>query len=66
MIGILCLSILSSVVMTLLLKFVGNKPRGKEISSRSSVSGGEGVIMDGAARRELKERGFGRMWWSKR
>jgi MFS family permease len=63
MVGILCSSILSAVVMTLLLRFVGNGPRAKQISSGSSTSEGEGVIVDGAARRELQERGLGRLWW---
>ncbi|KAL8833144.1 MAG: hypothetical protein Q9170_004476 [Blastenia crenularia] len=66
MVGILCLSILSAAVMTLLLRYVGNRPNGKQVSSGSSTSEGEGVIMDGAARRELQERGFGRLWWSRR
>lgn len=65
MVGILCLSIVSSLVMTLLLRFAGNGPRAKQISSRSSIDG-EGVIVDGAARRELQERGFGRLWWKRR
>lgn len=63
MVGILCSSILSAVVMTLLLRFVGNGRRAKQISSGSSTSEGEGVIVDGAARRELQERGLGRLWW---
>lgn len=63
MIGILCLSILSAVVMTVLLKVVGNGPKTKQISSGSSTSGAEGVIMDGAARREVQERGLGRLWF---
>lgn len=62
MIGILCLSILSSFVMTLLLKFVGNKPNGKVVSSGSSTTE---EFQDGAAKREQKQRGFGKMWWSK-
>ena len=66
MVGILCLSILSAVTMMLLLRFVGNGPRAKQVSSGSSTSEGEGVIVDGAARRELQERGFGRLWWSRR
>ncbi|CAD6585391.1 MAG: hypothetical protein ASARMPREDX12_001989 [Alectoria sarmentosa] len=65
MVGILCLSILSAFVMTLLLKWVGNGSRAKQVSSGSSASESEGV-MDGAAKRELQERGFGRMWWSRR
>ncbi|KAL8704438.1 MAG: hypothetical protein Q9201_002396 [Fulgogasparrea decipioides] len=66
MVGILCLSILSAVAMTLLLRYVGNRPTGKQVSSGSSTSEDEGVIVDGAARRELQERGFGRLWWSRR
>ena len=68
MVGILCLSILSSVVMTLLLKFVGNGRKSKQLSSGSSTSDADAdfTIIDGAARRELKERGFGRLWWSTR
>jgi len=62
MIGILCLSILSSVVMTILLKLVGNKPSNKITSSGSSASE---EFQDGAARRENQQRGFGKMWWSK-
>ena len=62
MVGILCLSILSSIVMTVLLKLFGKGPNGKQISSRSSVSESEGVIVDGAARREIQERGLGRLW----
>ena len=65
MVGILCLSILSAVAMTVLLKVVGNGPKAKQISSGSSTSEGEGVIIDGAARREVHERGLGRMWWRK-
>lgn len=61
MIGILCLSILSSFVMTVLLKVVGNNPSHKIASSGSSVND----FQDGAARREEKQRGFGKMWWSR-
>ncbi len=63
MVGILCLSILSSVVMTVLLKVCGDGPGGKKISSASSTSENEAVVVDGAARRELRERGLGRLWW---
>ncbi|KAL8992574.1 MAG: hypothetical protein Q9169_006996 [Polycauliona sp. 2 TL-2023] len=66
MVGILCLSILSAATMTLLLKYVGNGPTAKQASSGSSTSEGEGVVVDGAARRELQERGLGRLWWSRR
>ena len=61
MVGILCLSILSSVVITVLLRTVGNSPRAKQLSSRSSTVEGKGVITDGAARRELQQRGFRRI-----
>ncbi|KAL9008839.1 MAG: hypothetical protein Q9173_006080 [Seirophora scorigena] len=50
MVGILCLSIVSAAVMTLLLRHVGNGPHAKLISSGSSTSEGEGVVVDGAAR----------------
>lgn len=65
MIGILCLSILSSIVMTVLLKVVGNKPNNTILSSGSSASEVANQFQDGAAKRELWQRGFGRMWWSK-
>lgn len=64
MIGILCLSISSSIIMTVLLKIVGNSPSDTATSSGSSASEPDG-FQDGAARRELQQRGFGRMWWSK-
>ena len=63
MVGILALSILSSAVLTVLLRVVGKRRKAKQISSGSSTSEGEGVIVDGAARRELQERGLGRLWW---
>lgn len=66
MVGILCLSILSSIVMTLLLRMVGQQPGAKHLSSRSSLNEGEAAMVDGAARRELQERGFGRLWWRRR
>jgi MFS family permease len=59
MVGILCLSILSSIVMTVLLKVMGNKPSGKITNDDSSED-----YQDGAARREGAQRGFGKMWWS--
>jgi MFS family permease len=62
MIGILCLSIVSSIVMTVLLRVVGNKPSAKILSSGSSVTG---EFQDGAARREERQRGFGRVGWRK-
>lgn len=66
MIGILCISILSSAIMFIALKIVGNKPSHKIASSGSSTIDGSDGFQDGAARRELQQRGFGRMWWSKR
>lgn len=61
MIGILCGSILSAATMVVLLRIFGNS-RAKQISSASSTSEGEAVYVDGAARRELQQRGFGRMF----
>lgn len=66
MVGILCLSILSAATMTVLLRHFGNGPNAKQISSGSSTSEGEVGMVDGAAKRELQERGFGRLWWSRR
>lgn len=57
MVGILCISILSSLVMTILLKIVGNKPAGKVLDD--DIPDTEG----GASRRELQQRGFGKRWW---
>lgn len=66
MVGILCISILSSILMTVLLKFFGNKPSHKIISSGSSAVDSVDDFQDGAARRELEQRGFGRMWWNRK
>lgn len=67
MVGILCLSILSSVVNTVLLRMTGGL-KGKRVSGGSSISGEgrEDQFVDGAARRELQQRGFGRMWFNRR
>lgn len=65
MIGILVLSILSSIVMTVLLKVVGNKPSKKVLSGESSGDDDSNHFQDGAARREQQQRGFSRMWWRK-
>jgi MFS family permease len=65
MIGILGLSILSSIVMTILLRIFGNQPSSKILSSGSSATEGANEFQDGAARRELQQRGFGGMWWRK-
>ncbi|OTA70472.1 MFS general substrate transporter [Hypoxylon sp. EC38] len=63
MIGILCMSILSSIVMFVALMIFGNKP-----SHRISGSANDGSddFEDGAARRELKQRGFSRPWWNRK
>ncbi|KAK3377807.1 major facilitator superfamily domain-containing protein [Podospora didyma] len=66
MIGILCVSIASSFLMTVLLRIFGNKPTRKATSSNSSVVDSLGEYQDGAARREHQQRGFKRMWWSKK
>ena len=57
MIGILALSIASSLLMTVLLRVVGNE-RGRRSLDGSSSTGGDDLL-DGAARRERQERGFG-------
>jgi MFS family permease len=61
MIGILCGSIMSAASMVVLLKVFGNN-KAKQISSASSTTEGEGVYEDGAARREVQQRGLGRMF----
>lgn len=62
MIGILCLSILSSAVMVIALRIAGNPPSSKTRSGGSSPVEGLDRCQDGAARRELEQRGFGRTW----
>ncbi|VBB75350.1 Putative vitamin H transporter [Podospora comata] len=59
MIGILCMSIASSFVMIALLKVFGNEPSNKIVGSDGNDSGEE--ILDGAARREVHQRGFSRL-----
>ena len=54
MIGILCASVISAASMVVLLKVLGNK----------SVE--QTVYMDGAARREVQQRGLGRMFGLRR
>ncbi|KAI0842657.1 MFS general substrate transporter [Hypoxylon sp. FL0890] len=66
MIGILCISILSSIVMFVALKIFGNEPSYRISGSRSPANDGSDDFEDGAARRELKQRGFGRPWWSRK
>ncbi|KFY77000.1 hypothetical protein V499_03520 [Pseudogymnoascus sp. VKM F-103] len=68
MIGILCGSIIAAITMTLLLRFFGNEPA-KVLSSGSSTTttnaAADAVIVDGAARREVQQRGLGRRWWTR-
>lgn len=64
MIAILCVSIASSFAMAALLASFGNRPSQKILSSGSSaVDDSIDEAQDGAARRELYQRGFARMWW---
>jgi MFS family permease len=65
MIGILCISIASSIVMTVLLKIFGNEPSQTISGDNNSASDASDEYLDGAARREVHQRGFSRMWWSK-
>jgi len=58
MIGMLVVSIASSWINVLLLHFTTKKQ--KQTSSGSSTTEGETTIMDGAARRELREAGLGK------
>jgi MFS family permease len=60
MIAILVASIVSSAAMVVLLKIFGTKP--KHVSSASE---GEAEYVDAAARRELQQRGLGRMFAKK-
>ncbi len=64
MIGILCLSIASSIAMALLLRIFGNKPSRRIIGQGIAVDDSSDEPQDGAARRELHQRGFSRMWWT--
>jgi MFS family permease len=59
MIGILCMSILSSFAMKALLTYFGN-PASSKLQSDSASE-----FEDGAARREGQERGFGSLPWKK-
>ena len=56
MIGILCLSIVSSFAMMILLRVVGNSANTKLYDADSGSE-----FEDGAARRERQQRGFGRI-----
>ncbi|TWU79214.1 hypothetical protein ED733_008969 [Metarhizium rileyi] len=61
MIGILCLSIASALVMTVLVRVFGNSSSTKLREDASSE------LQDGAARRETQQRGFGELskWFSR-
>ncbi len=62
MVAILAVSIISAIVNTVLLR-IFRRPGPKQTSGESSVGdGGDGPVMDNAARRELQERGLGRLW----
>ena len=58
MVGILVMSILASLVMTVLLKVVGNGSPKKVVGESGSEE-----FQDGAARREGRQRGLGGLWW---
>ncbi|KAI1177135.1 vitamin H transporter 1/biotin symporter vht1 [Nemania sp. FL0916] len=66
MIAILAVSIVSSFIMFVALKLTRDRPRNKLRSQGSSTTDGANGFEDGAARREIEQRGFGRMWWSKK
>ena len=68
MVGILGGSILSSVVLTILLRMFDHRAGGrKTLSNRSSTTTmADGMLQDAAARREQRERGLSRIWWRRR
>ncbi|CCC08859.1 hypothetical protein SMACR_08346 [Sordaria macrospora] len=62
MIGILAMSIASSIAMTVLLSIFGNEPSQRIVTSSGSSATAVGEeIQDGAALREKQQRGFGGM-----
>lgn len=61
MIAILCASIISSAAMVVLLKVFGNN-KAKQTSSANPNDESEATYVDGAARREVQQRGLGRMF----
>ena len=63
MVGILAVSVLSAVVMQVLLKIAGGRKGKKSPGVGSGSDGPEERVVDGAARREVQERGLGRFWW---
>ncbi|KAJ9154693.1 Major facilitator superfamily transporter [Coniochaeta hoffmannii] len=66
MIGILCASIASSIVMTVLLRVFGNNPSQKLVSGSSSVMDAADDFQDGAARREQEQRGLRGTWFDRK
>lgn len=66
MIGILGVSIISSFVMWIALRIVGNEPSHKAGGGNGNDASDSDEFQDGAARRETEQRGFGGMWWNKR
>ncbi|KAI9849840.1 MAG: hypothetical protein M1837_000054 [Sclerophora amabilis] len=60
MVGILCASILASLLQTILLKKFGSGPT--KLSSASSTTDGESAYIDKAAEREQQQRGLGRLF----
>lgn len=65
MIGILCVSILSSFAMKILLSYLGNERSQKLVSGGSSAINSSDEFEDGAARRERQQRGFGKLRWGR-
>ncbi|KAI9828832.1 MAG: hypothetical protein M1819_006539 [Sarea resinae] len=59
MIGILCASIVSSLVLTVLLRFCGGEPGRMNVDDSGH---GAVLITDGAARREARQRGLRSLW----
>ncbi|KAF1950500.1 high affinity nicotinic acid plasma membrane permease-like protein [Byssothecium circinans] len=61
MVGILCGSVLAAAAMVVLLRVVGDG-RGKRVCSDGSADEDGDGFVDGAARREVRQRGLGRMF----
>ena len=72
MVGMVCTSFAAAWINFVLLKVFRDRgymsPSQKKVSERSSTSGdlSDAQAMDGAARRELQERGLGRLWVGRR
>lgn len=66
MIGILCMSIISSFAMFFLIRVFGNNPSRQKLASGGSSTTGVDMYEDGAARREQEQRGFKGMWFSRK